>query len=124
MKINANSIQLDLEAAREEITSILNRYNIGGIVVLGNKNGGEFKIHFPEWSCIQLNPDGTAKIKINKDNVDEASATLSFMLNARDICSNYIILVEQLLSSLESKSVEIDHDVISPSDMGMSVNLN
>lgn len=115
--------QAVLLAAMAEVKDIFKRYDIGGLCVMGNDKGGEYQLMLPSWSVMSIEAKGNVRFKFDKNQAEEAVATIDFLLGTRDICANFVLFADQCEQALKP-SIEIEHKVIKPEDMGIVRDIN
>jgi hypothetical protein len=105
-----------LKEAMAKIKAIMDEYQIGGNVVLSSRDYAESLYHFPDWSVIQINKDGTGVDIRSKpgdyENEDQrnkdTSDSVGIVVSIRDISAQTFQIFQGLVEEL-SKYVEIDH---------------
>ena len=112
-----------LKEAMAEIEGILAKYEIAGAVQLASSTHAEFKIHFPEWSAVQLQerPDKSdVEIRIKssseRDGQGHLESSMHLLLSIRDMASAHAgylhHLSEYVVKTLRDEGVEVEHKTL------------
>lgn len=88
--------------AMDKIQAIIEEYNLGGIVVLGDNLGGITRSIFPSWSAMQNGCDDTRIIKTSPDKKDEACATVDLLIGLKNICLKQVKSIGEALHQWSS----------------------
>lgn len=111
-----------LREAMDEISAILKKKDIGGVVALTSPTHGEFKMYFdtPSWSVISFDqrPDGAVAVRVKAAMatdpdvaIPKMEATMHMIYSCQDIIGNAFMLIEQLKSET-AKHVDVVHNPV------------
>ena len=93
-----------LKHCAEEIKKILAMYDVMATVSLVSKTHGEFVMHFPTWSGIQLE-DGHFRIRFKKEEQEKAEATTHIIVSTVQINEMFIQNFGLAFNELKKKSL-------------------
>lgn len=105
-----------LREAMAEISGIMTKYDIGGMVLLNSVQHGEFKYFLePSWSQarIVLEDDGSMKgihFKLRKNKMREVNGTAGLLYGIRDMAAQAFMAMDQFSKQLEG-TVEVEHNL-------------
>jgi hypothetical protein len=100
-----------LKEAMSEIIEVLDRYGIGGTILLSSSTHAEYCAHLPEWSVIQKEGEAGYRVKISakRDSIELVQASAHLIYSQRDMnglmFQAYSGLCEHLAKLLEIESV-------------------
>jgi hypothetical protein len=75
-----------LKEAMSEIIEVLDRYGIGGTILLSSSTHAEYVAHLPAWSLIQRESGGyRIKVSAKKDSIQLVEASAHLVYSQRDM---------------------------------------
>lgn len=93
-----------LKQAVSEISEILKKYDCGGHITLASKDHGEYLVHLPTWSKLQVEENGI-RVKHKGKDTDGLLASTVHMMQVFELQGRQISTVmEQVLEKLESQT--------------------
>jgi hypothetical protein len=101
-----------LREAMGEIEEIMKHYDIGGFVILNDRDHAEFKyfIDSPTWSNVRRVKDGEAlhlKLHVKSDKA-KTESTISMLYSVRDLCGLGFLQMDKLANQIEHH-VNVEH---------------
>jgi hypothetical protein len=98
-----------LKEAMSEIIEILDRYGIGGTILLSSSTHAEYLAHLPEWSLIQKEGESGYRVKVStaKHSIELVESSAHLIYSQRDM-SGLMFQVYSGLCQHLSKLLDID----------------
>lgn len=117
----SENLDPNLRKAMKEIKKIINKYDVGGLVILASQSHGEYKLFIePSWSVVNFEGTDNDRIRFRsaREIDNEASETAHMLFSTRDLCGKMFLTLDSVYKQL-SEHCEIDHKLgeITPSDI-------
>ena len=99
-----------LKEAMSEIIEVLDRYGIGGTILLSSSTHAEYVAHLPAWSVIQKEGEGNYRVRVSaqKDSIELVQASAHLIYSQRDMNGLMFQVYSGLCEHL-SKVLEIEN---------------
>jgi hypothetical protein len=99
-----------LKEAMHEIIGILDRYGIGGTILLSSSTHAEYCAHLPEWSVIQKEGEAGYRVRVSvkKDSIELVQASAHLVYSQQDMTGLMFQLYSGVCEQL-SKTLNIEH---------------
>lgn len=105
------------EVISAEIKAVMDKYEVGGAVLLASRDSASWLTVFPVWSGLQPDPVHGMRLRINSKTPEaqaNADATLGLIMNIRDMCSDYANFYgrffRQAKDALATQGATIEHE--------------
>jgi hypothetical protein len=101
------------ESVADEIESVCKKYGVGGVMLLCSRTAAAWRTIFPEWCGLQPDPVHVLRLRMSSSKPDDASCTLAFIANIREMCSDYANLYgrlwRQAVDALHAQGATVEH---------------
>jgi hypothetical protein len=99
-----------LKEAMSEIIKVLDRYGIGGTILLSSSTHAEYVAHLPTWSVIQREGEAGYRVRVSskKDSIELVQASAHLIYSQRDMNGLMFQVYSGLCEHL-SKLLEVEH---------------
>lgn len=103
-----------LRSAMKEIREVCEKYDIGGVVALADKEHGEFAFLIPTWSLAQWDGDPNLgrlrlKAKSGVNPKEQLESTLHLLLSTKDICAGYVQQMSTMEGMVREHGIGLEH---------------
>ena len=114
MPIEKEILDPILKKALAEIADVLERHQIGGAIAVASSTHGAFRVHFPEWSLVQIDQvTGRLDARLRKDEHARTESSIHMLFSLNDLCTVNAINIDlacgEMVNALREAGVEISH---------------
>jgi len=94
-----------LKECAEEMKTILKKYDVAATISLVSPTHGEFVMHLPTWSGVQLDGDRGVRIKFKSTEKEKAQATAHLIVSTIQINEMFAGNFKGMFDELSKKSL-------------------
>lgn len=105
--MNLPTFDPKLKQASAEIEAILNKYGIAGAICLASSTHGEWLLHFPTWSLVEMAPTGI-RVRTKAADPELTNASMHLLLGLRDQAGLQYQQLEAVCQAV-SRHLDIEH---------------
>lgn len=80
----------------------MQRHNVGGTIVLADREGGEFKFINPEWSMFRFVGDNKGHFKARKSRSEDVVTTIHMLQVIQESSGRFYLLMDEALKQIKN----------------------